>query len=309
MRRVIFVLALSLAVCASAFAQSPFAGLDKVKEIKLLESTRDDVWKILANYSFSKSNELGYVESFSVRDSDVEVTYSDGSFSEDSDIWNVSEWKVETIKISFKTPIEIKKSGVDFSKYVKERLYANVPQSFIYHKKDEGIAFIVEKNRIVKIYLFPRKNVNLPLCNNSRSGKFYSNKSWFPDSKLKDRFTSDGDYFNYANVTDLNLSATVLTADCPDNEQTKSCSDEVKKISISTFTNVAENSALTFMYKVSGGKIIGSGAKVVWDLTGVNPGAYTITAGVDDGCGFCGDIKTKNVIVKECPNCSRKENY
>ena len=60
---------------------------------------------------------------------------------------------------------------------------------------------------------------------------------------------------------------------------------------------------LLYSYTVSGGKIIGQGQKVIWDLSGVAPGTYTITAGVDDGCGICGETKSMEVIVKECPDC------
>jgi hypothetical protein len=56
---------------------------------------------------------------------------------------------------------------------------------------------------------------------------------------------------------------------------------------------------LTYSYTVSGGRVIGNGVKVFWDLSGVKPGTYTITAAVDDGCGFCGKTQTKTVVVKE----------
>ena len=61
----------------------------------------------------------------------------------------------------------------------------------------------------------------------------------------------------------------------------------------------------TFHYAVSGGKIIGAdvnrfmGANVVWDLSGVAPGTYTITASADNGCGICGKTKTREVKVVE----------
>ncbi len=60
---------------------------------------------------------------------------------------------------------------------------------------------------------------------------------------------------------------------------------------------------ITFNYTVSGGKIVGRGAKVIWDLSGVKPGTYTITAAADDGCGVCGMTLTIEVKVIECPNC------
>jgi hypothetical protein len=47
------------------------------------------------------------------------------------------------------------------------------------------------------------------------------------------------------------------------------------------------------------GKIVGYGAKVVWDLTGVKAGTYTITAAANDGCGLCGKFVTKTVVVKD----------
>jgi hypothetical protein len=62
------------------------------------------------------------------------------------------------------------------------------------------------------------------------------------------------------------------------------------------------NDGLTYEYLVTGGKILGEGAKVVWDLHGVDPGNYTITAGVNDGCGICGKTVTKSVVVKTCQN-------
>ncbi len=35
-------------------------------------------------------------------------------------------------------------------------------------------------------------------------------------------------------------------------------------------------------------------------MSGVRPGTYTITVGVDDGCGICGKTQTKTIEVKEC---------
>ena len=69
-------------------------------------------------------------------------------------------------------------------------------------------------------------------------------------------------------------------------------------IDVLTSVGNPNNDILTYSYTVTGGRIIGTGAKVRWDLTGVRPGTYTITAGVDDGCGLCGATVTKTVVVK-----------
>jgi hypothetical protein len=91
---------------------------------------------------------------------------------------------------------------------------------------------------------------------------------------------------NYpANVTELNLSAVEIDI------------SSATSISVSSVAKDEENDVLTYYYQVSGGTIVGTGATVTWDLTGVAPGTYTITAGVDDGCGLCGKTITKTVIV------------
>lgn len=61
-----------------------------------------------------------------------------------------------------------------------------------------------------------------------------------------------------------------------------------------------ENDVLTYNYTVSGGRITGQGANVNWDLSGLRAGTYTITAGVDDGCGTCGKTVTETIVVKAC---------
>lgn len=95
-------------------------------------------------------------------------------------------------------------------------------------------------------------------------------------------------------VDDLTLSADeiILAGDG------KICFNTAREISVTTSASDAENDQLVYIYEVSAGKIIGSGEKVIWDLSGVAPGKYAITANVDDGCGDCGESKTKEVEVK-----------
>jgi len=104
-----------------------------------------------------------------------------------------------------------------------------------------------------------------------------------------------------ANVNDVSLSQNEIVASCSDNKN--SCSNS-EKINVSTAAVDPENDPLIYRYKVGAGKIVGEGAKVVWDLSGTKPGTYTITAGVEDGCGVCGRTVTKEVKVIECPNCN-----
>lgn len=114
---------------------------------------------------------------------------------------------------------------------------------------------------------------------------------------------TDGQIKNeFANVTALNLSDTTVKTPCPPGTRPKegtSCSDSMA-VNVSTTAVDPENDVLTYNYTVTGGRVVGQGANVSWDLSGVTPGTYTITAGVDDGCGVCGTTQTKTIVVEAC---------
>jgi hypothetical protein len=107
-----------------------------------------------------------------------------------------------------------------------------------------------------------------------------------------------------AKVDSVTVSKTTVSLPCAPGTQSQSnsCSDEMS-VNVTTAASDVEGDQLVYNYTVSGGRIVGSGANVSWDLSGVRPGSYTITAGVDDGCGICGETKTQTVEVKECPDC------
>ncbi|HJS50890.1 MAG TPA: hypothetical protein VJ781_03235 [Pyrinomonadaceae bacterium] len=106
----------------------------------------------------------------------------------------------------------------------------------------------------------------------------------------------------FANVTDLVLDRTTITLPCPPGSAPRAgvtCPDN-NTIVIRTVAVDPENDVLTYNYTVSGGRIVGTGANVSWDLTGVTPGTYTIVSAVDDGCGLCGQTQTRTVTVVNC---------
>jgi len=104
-----------------------------------------------------------------------------------------------------------------------------------------------------------------------------------------------------ANVDAVALGATTITLPCAPGMVPKSGScDDNRTISVATRASDPENDVLTYSYTVSGGRIIGQGANVQWDLSGAQPGTYTITTGVNDGCGICGKTNTQTITVAEC---------
>lgn len=106
----------------------------------------------------------------------------------------------------------------------------------------------------------------------------------------------------FANVTALALSDESIMLPCPAGMRPRegtTCADSTS-VNVTTTAVDPENDVLTYNYTVSGGRIVGTGANVQWDLSGAAPGSYTITAGVDDGCGLCGKTETRTITIAEC---------
>lgn len=306
MKNILLFAGLFLIININAFAQSRIPEFEKARQIKLLESTRPDVKKILKGYEYDKSEDEDLTQTFSTKNADVEITFSSGDCSDDADDtdkWNVPKGKVTKIEISLNEPVKLKNFKFDFSDFQKEQKFHDIEDLYVYHNKNLGIAFDVNDGKIETIYFFPTRSFYASLCENEESEElkeFYSTESFFGNTELEDRTGIISCYV--ASVSNLTLSADELVI-CPDGADNKKCSDKKMEISVDTEANDPEGDVLTYHYNISGGRIIGEGAKVVWDLSGVEPGTYTITAGVDDGCGICGTTVTKTVAVKECSDC------
>ena len=309
MKNILLLAVLFLSVNITAFAQSLAYELDKIREIKMLESTRDNVERILTGYkSDDDEDDDSNSQTFSFDKIELEVSYTTGDCSDEADEtdeWNIAKGKVKTIRISFTDPVKFEDLKYDASDLRKEKVYANVESDFVYYDKEKGIAFFTDEEeneqQIEKIYLFPVYKQGSLLCKNEESELaqgFYSKESFFGNIKLEDRVVIS---CGHPAVSELNLSANEITASCSATspEKNKNCSNSPRLINISAKSDMPDDeNYLIFEYRVSGGRIVGKGKDVMWDLSDVKPGKYTITVGVDDGCGICGETKTKTVIVK-----------
>lgn len=150
--------------------------------------------------------------------------------------------------------------------------------------------------------------VNLSEAQTSRSGKSKKFKRPPEFNKQGCRLVSystignkvvTAHYSCFANVTNLTLSQTEIVASCYSDNSGLGNSQTIE---VTTEMFDPESDVVTYKYEISGGKIVGVGAKVVWDLSKVKNGTYLITAAVDDGCGYCGKTITKEVKVIECPD-------
>jgi hypothetical protein len=99
-------------------------------------------------------------------------------------------------------------------------------------------------------------------------------------------------------VIALELSQTEIVLNCQASD--KNCSNN-KIIEVESIAVDMEDTK--YVYIVSGGKIIGEGANIKWDLSDLKPGIYTITAGISrfyDSFGWqvWGKTETKEVVIK-----------
>ena len=288
MKRVWSVVAILLASAGWSCAQFQIPEIDKVKEIKLLESTAFDVQRISVGFETRGWKPGDLEHSFLTDNFSIDVTYSSGLCSEDDEIWNAKQWTVTKIEIEPDDSLKTKDLGFDFSKFMKEQMYSGISGLVIYHDKKIGMAFKVDEKEgeIEKIILIPPKDSKVGVCDNDTAKQFLNFDSWFGDTNLKDR-RPPGDRDVAANVTDLTLSENEIPA-----------LRFEKQIRVKTTAVDPENDVLTYQYTVSAGRIIGTGPEVIWDLSSTPAGTYTITAGVDDGCGICGKTMTKTVTIK-----------
>ena len=105
-----------------------------------------------------------------------------------------------------------------------------------------------------------------------------------------------------SDVTGVSFDQTEVVLPCPPGYKSRSgaCRDD-QSVSVSTSATNPQNDTLTYDYTVSAGRISGSGASVNWDLSGVKPGTYTITASADNGLDFAvkepKQLLLKNVLI------------
>lgn len=290
----LFVLMMSITSLSQlpTFRESVRVAPGDLSKIELLKSSRDDVIDVLSGRSLSVGGFAGN-QTFYMDDWVISMTYSKGDCSDD---WDVPEGTVTEISVDQKNRIRLEDLGFDYSKFRRERSDSERKGIYNLYDKPNGIALSISMGGVGSLTLFPSAKNYSKLCGNPEVREYYASKRWRRNRKP---FKGIIDYNRPADVTALQLDRTELAACQPDgNGGGPACRDHNSQVSVTTTSVDPEYDVLTYFYKVSGGKIIGTGAKVVWDLSGVKAGTYTITAAVDDGCGLCGKFGKYKIIVR-----------
>ena len=103
------------------------------------------------------------------------------------------------------------------------------------------------------------------------------------------------------NVPILTLERKQVIIPCPPeySESTRSCPDNTI-INVQANAGVRKRREPVFKYTVSGGRIIGKGKNVQWDLSGARPGIYSLRVNIDDGKKITESTETIEVIKCNC---------
>jgi hypothetical protein len=108
---------------------------------------------------------------------------------------------------------------------------------------------------------------------------------------------------NQAPTVTVSTSSASITLPCPEGTSSDSCTASASR-SIDLTANAVDpdNDTLLYTWSVTGGKLSGEGRAVTWDLSGVNPGNYTVAVEVNDGNAHTVH-GTATVTVAECTGC------
>ncbi len=107
---------------------------------------------------------------------------------------------------------------------------------------------------------------------------------------------------------ELQVSKTLLTYPCGSGSYSisRSCPSTFDlQVSLTAVTKDFKKQSV-FTYTVSGGRIVGEGSKVAWDLSDAGPGTYAATLEVQDHNKHRA-VSTVNVTVQNCRDCVNEE--
>ncbi len=103
-------------------------------------------------------------------------------------------------------------------------------------------------------------------------------------------------------MRESNFFSEVESVSLSDSQIAASCSEaDVRSVRVVTMATDPENDRLVYSYAVSTGRIIGNGAKVIWNRSDAEPGVHRLLVGTDDGNGIH-SVKSATVKLLPCAN-------
>lgn len=101
----------------------------------------------------------------------------------------------------------------------------------------------------------------------------------------------------------LSASSASITLPCPEGTTSPTCTASPgRSVDLTANAIDPDNDILLYSWSVAGGRVIGEGRAVVWDLSGAPPGTYTASVEVNDGSGQTVREST-TVTIADCTGC------
>lgn len=152
--------------------------LIKARQIKVLSSTKDDLYKILGK---PKSDDLPHL--FIQKGSDFLIVYSDCEDCKCGTQWKVPKWTVIEFIVSLDVPIRPRSVGIRNFKGFRSYKEHDTP-NIIYYNDRLGIKYVTLFGKITELIYYPPAKLNYLICAKSSYGLLAISSS----SKI---FTSD----------------------------------------------------------------------------------------------------------------------
>ncbi len=112
------------------------------------------------------------------------------------------------------------------------------------------------------------------------------------------------DYNSRPFIDTITLNKTHITTGCQNKDSSlKSGLENAQMVEATIHAADPDGDSILYYYQITAGKIIGSGTRVIWDLSGVSPGTYQIKVCADDGCGLCEKPVVMEINVVERTDC------
>lgn len=107
---------------------------------------------------------------------------------------------------------------------------------------------------------------------------------------------------NQAPTVTLSAGESMVTLPCDPGFISKCTISPDQSVTLTANASDPDGDTLLYTYTSTGGRITGEGANATWDLSGAQPGTYTATVEVDDGCG-CVSFSSTTVTIEKCREC------
>ena len=87
----------------------------------------------------------------------------------------------------------------------------------------------------------------------------------------------------YPEIESITIDKEMAVIGCPETNRPiegSGCGPDGHLIKVAVKTTASDEKNFSYFYEVSGGKIVGEGANVIWDLSNTDTGKYAISAGI-----------------------------